>query len=112
MNTLKNRVQLIGNLGMNPEVRSLGNNRKMANFRMATSESYRGADGKRVEHTQWHNVIAWGAVAEIAERYLKKGKEVAVKGKLVHRTYDDKNGNKRYITEVVASELLMLGNQK
>ena len=111
MNTIKNRVQLIGNLGKDPEVKSLGNNKKVVNFTIATNETYKDADGKKVEQTQWHNITAWGAVADIAERYLKKGKEVAIEGKLVHRSYEDKNGEKKYVTEVVASELVMLGGR-
>jgi single-strand DNA-binding protein len=112
MNTLKNRVQLIGNLGMDPEVKNLANNKKMAQMRIATSESYRGADGKRVENTQWHTVVAWGNLADIAERFLRKGRKVAIEGKLVHRNYEDKTGNKKYITEIVANDVVMLDGKK
>ena len=83
--------------------------KKLASFSIATSESYRNAKGEKVTETQWHRVIAWGKVAEIAEKYLDKGKEVAIEGKLINRSYTDKEGNKKYITEVQVSELLMLG---
>jgi len=111
MSTLRNKVQLIGNLGANPEVINLESGKKLAKFSIATNESYKNAQGEKVEDTQWHNVIAWGKTAEIVENYLTKGNEVAIEGKLVNRSYDDKEGNKRYVTEVVASELLMLGKK-
>ena len=81
----------------------------MATFSVATSESYRNAKGEKVTETQWHRVIAWGKVAEIAEKYLDKGKEVAIEGKLINRSYTDKEGNKKYITEIQVNELLLLG---
>ena len=111
MNTLRNKVQLIGNLGANPEVVNLESGKKLAKFSIATNESYKNAQGEKVEDTQWHNVIAWGKTAEVVENYLTKGNEVAIEGKLVNRNYEDKEGNKRYVTEVVASELLMLGKK-
>jgi single-strand DNA-binding protein len=109
MYALKNKVQLIGNLGGKPEVKTLESGKKMATFSLATSESYRNATGDKVTETQWHRLIAWGKVAEIAEKYLDKGKEIAIEGKLINRSYTDKEGNKKYITEVQVSELLMLG---
>ena len=112
MNNLKNRVQLIGNLGMNPEIKTLESGKKLAKFSIATNESYRNASGEKIEDTQWHNLVAWGKTAEIIEQYLKKGNEVAIEGKLNNRSYDDKDGNKRYITEIVVNELLMLGAKK
>ena len=112
MNNLKNKVQLIGNLGDNPEVINLESGKKLAKFSMATNETYRNAKGEQIKDTQWHNVVAWGKTADIIEKYLEKGNEVAIEGKLVNRSYDDKDGNKRYITEVVANELLMLGSKK
>ena len=112
MYALKNKVQLIGNLGNAPEVKTLEGGKKMARFSMATSEAYRNAKGEKVTDTQWHNVVAWGKVAEIAEKYLTKGKEVAVEGKLVNRSYNDKEGNKKYITEVVVNELLLIGEKE
>ena len=111
MNTLRNKVQLIGNLGNSPEIITLDSGKKLAKFSIATNESYKNAQGEKVTETQWHNVVAWNKTAEIVEQYLDKGKEVAVEGKLTSRSYDDKDGNKRYITEVVVSELLMLGNK-
>ncbi len=110
MSTLRNRVQLIGNLGMDPEVKTYGDGKKMVKFSIATTENYKNGDGKKVSETQWHNIIIWNnGLAEIAEKYLIKGREVAVEGKLMHRHYDDKDGNKKFITEIVVSELLMLG---
>ncbi len=111
MYALKNKVQLIGNLGNAPEVKTLDGGKKMARFSIATNESYRNAKGEKITETQWHNMIAWGKVAEIAEKYLTKGKEVVVEGKLVNRNYTDKDGNKKYITEVQVNELLMLGEK-
>jgi len=109
MNTLRNRVQLIGNLGNDPEIIHLDSGKTLAKFNIATNDSYTNTKGEKVTDTQWHNIIAWGKTAEIIEKYLKKGKEVAVEGKLTTRQYDDKEGQKRYVTEVVCNELLMLG---
>jgi single-strand DNA-binding protein len=111
MYALKNKVQLIGNLGSAPEVRILDGGRKVARFSVATHESYRDANGVKIEETQWHQVVAWGKVAEIAEKQLQKGTEVALEGKLVHRNYTDKEGVKKYVTEVVVAELLLLGHK-
>ena len=111
MNNLKNRVQLIGNLGMNPEIKELDSGKKLAKFSIATNESYKNAKGEKIEDTQWHNLVAWGKTAEIIEKYLQKGSEVAIEGKLTNRSYDDKDGIKRYITEIVVNEILMLGNK-
>ena len=108
MYALKNKVQLIGNLGNAPEVRETEGGKKLVRFSVATNEQYKNAKGEKVTETQWHNLIAWGKVAEIAEQYLSKGTEVAIEGKLVNRNYMDKEGNKKYITEIVVSELLML----
>ncbi len=112
MNNLKNRVQLIGHLGMNPEILNLDSGKKLARLSIATNDSYRNAKGDKIEDTQWHNLIAWGKTADIIEKYLKKGNEIAIEGKLTHSSYDDKDGKKRYSTEVVISELLMLGGKK
>lgn len=111
MNTLRNKVQLIGNLGNDPEIITLESGKKLAKFSIATNDTYKNQKGERVTDTQWHNVVAWGKAAEIIESYVTKGKEVAVEGKLAHRSYDDKDGNKKYITEVVCSELLLLGSK-
>lgn len=109
MNALVNKVQLIGNLGKEPEVKTLESGKKMARFSVATNESYRNAKGEKVTETQWHNLVAWGKLAEIVEKYLVKGKEVAIEGKLINRSYNDKDGNKKYITEIQVNELKMLG---
>lgn len=109
MNALRNKVQLIGNLGNDPEIINLDSGKKLAKFSIATNESYKNSEGEVVKDTQWHNVIAWGKTAVIIEKYLVKGNEVAVEGKLTNRTYETKEGGKRYITEVVCNELLMLG---
>lgn len=108
MNAIKNKVQLIGNLGQAPDVKTVGDGKKVANLSLATSENYKNTKGEKVSETQWHSVIAWGKLAEIAEKYLVKGTEVAIEGKLVNRNYTDKQGIKRYVTEVQASELLIL----
>jgi len=111
MSTLRNKVQLIGNLGNDPEIINLDSGKKLAKFSVATNESYKNSSGEKVTDTQWHNVIAWGKTAEIIETYLTKGKEVAIEGKLTSRSYEDKEGQKKYITEIVCNELLMLGNK-
>ncbi len=105
---IKNKVQLIGRLGNAPEVKKTGTGKKMAQFSIATIESYRNAKGEKVTETQWHRIIAWGKIAEVVEKHLEKGKEVAIEGKLVNRNYVDKAGVKKYITEVLVTELLLL----
>lgn len=109
MNSIKNKVTLIGNLGNAPEIKSLDNNKKLARVSIATNEVYKNQKGEKVTDTTWHNVIMWSPLAEIAEKLLKKGSEVAIEGKLVNRNYTDKQGVKRYITEIQASEVLLLG---
>ena len=111
MSTLRNRVQLIGNVGNAPEVKTFEGGKKVANLTIATNESYRNDKGEKVEQTEWHRVVAWGKTAEIIEKYVMKGKEIAIDGKLTHRSYDDKNGEKRYISEVVVNEITLLGNK-
>ena len=111
MSTLRNKVQLIGNLGNNPEVITLESGKKLAKFSIATNESYRNTDGEKITDTQWHNVIAWNKTAEIIEKYLTKGNEVAVEGKLTSRSYENKEGVKKYITEIIVNELVMLGGK-
>ena len=108
MNSLRNKVQLIGNLGNDPEIINLETGKKLAKFSVATNESYKNAQGEKITDTQWHNVVAWGKTADIIEKYVTKGKEVAIEGKLTNRVWEDKDGNKRYVTEVVCNELLML----
>src|ERR1700744_686080 len=99
MSTLKNSVRLVGNLGMDPEVKSFDNNRKLAKLSLATNETYKNDKGERVTDTQWHSLVSWGTQAKFAEDYLKKGDEVAVEGKLSSRSYVDKDGNKSFVTE-------------
>jgi single-strand DNA-binding protein len=111
MNALKNKVQLIGNLGNAPEVRNTESGKKLVRFSIATNESYRNAKGEKVTETQWHNLIAWGKVADIAEKYLTKGSEVAIEGKLMNNNYTDKEGVKKYATEIQVHELLLLGSK-
>jgi len=108
MNTLRNSVRLVGNLGMDPEVKSFDNNRKLARLSIATNESYKNDKGEKITDTQWHNLVLWGAQAKLAEDLLKKGDEVAIEGKLASRNYTDKDGNKRYVTEVVVNEFLKM----
>ena len=108
MNKIQNRVKLIGHLGADPEIRSLESGRKVANFRIVTNSTYTNEKGERKEDTQWHPIVAWGKLAEICEEHLTKGKKVAVEGKLVHRTYETKDGDKRYVTEILCDELMML----
>jgi single-strand DNA-binding protein len=112
MNNLRNKVQLIGNLGMDPEVKNLEGGRKLAKLSIATNESYKNSKGEKITETQWHNLVAWGKTAGIIEQYLQKGSEVAVEGKLVNRNYIDKENIKRYVTEIQVSELLILGSKK
>jgi single-strand DNA-binding protein len=111
MYALKNKVQLIGNLGADPEVRNLEGGKKVAKLNMATSENYKNANGEKINETQWHHLVAWGKVAEIAELYLKKGSELAIEGKLTHRDYTDANGVKKYVTEVQVNEILLLDSK-
>lgn len=108
MNNLRNSVRLIGNLGAAPEVKSLDKGNKVARINMATNEIYTNAKGEKVAETQWHNLVAWGKTAEIAEKYLSKGSEIAIEGKLTSHSYTNKEGVKKYVTEVVVNEILML----
>ena len=108
MNTLRNKVQLIGNLGNDPEIINLESGKTLAKFSIATNESYKNAKGEKVTDTQWHNIVAWGKTAQIVEKFVGKGKEVAIEGKLTTRAWEDKEGIKRYTTEVVCNELLLL----
>ena len=111
MNSLRNKVQLIGNLGNDPEIRIFNSGKKMARLSLATSEYHKDNEGKKVSETQWHNLIIWGKTADVAEKYLQKGSEVAVEGKIIYRDYEDKNGDKKYITEIIVNDLVMLGKK-
>lgn len=106
-----NKVILIGNLGKDPEVRHLDNGRAVANFSLATSENYKNREGEKVSTTEWHNIVLWTPLAEIAEKYLNKGNQIYLEGKLTNRSYEDKEGNRKYITEVVGQNLTMLGGR-
>jgi len=110
MSTLKNKVQLIGNVGNEPEITTLESGKKVAKFSMATNENYKNSQGEKQTDTNWHNLVAWGKTADIIEKYVEKGKEIAIEGKLTSRSYDDKDGVKRYVTEVVVSEILLMGS--
>jgi single-strand DNA-binding protein len=112
MNTLRNKVQLIGRLGQDPEIITFQDGNKMAKFSMATDDSYKDKEGNKVERTYWHNIVVKGGLVNVIEEYVTKGKEVAIEGKLTNRSWDDKDGQKRYITEVLASEILMFGSKQ
>ncbi len=109
MSTLRNHVQLIGNVGQEPQITNLESGKKVARFSLATNEYYKNEQGEKVQNTEWHTVVAWGRTAEIIEKYAGKGKEIGVSGKLKSRSYEDNEGVKRYVTEVEAYEILLLG---
>ena len=111
MSKLRNHVQLIGNIGDVPAITNLESGKKVARFQLATNEHYKNANGEKVQSTDWHSIVAWGKTAEIVEKYTGKGKEVGITGKLKSRTYTVDDGNTRYVTEVVADEILLLGNK-
>lgn len=108
MNSLKNKVVLIGHVGIDPTITNISDGKIVARLSLATNEQYKDANGNKVKNTNWHTVVGWGKIAEIIEKYVKKGKLVAVEGKLVSRYYEDKEGVKRYVSEVVVSEILLL----
>lgn len=112
MSNLRNKVQLIGRLGQAPEVKHLDSGKTVVNFSLATNDKYKNAKGELIENTEWHNLVAWGKTAEIIEKYVQKGSEIAIEGKLTNRSWEDKDGNKRYTTEVLVNELLLLGDKK
>lgn len=106
-----NKVILLGNLGKDPEIRHLENGRAVTNFTLATSEAYKNKEGNKVTNTEWHNIVLWTPLAEVAHKYLKKGNQVYIEGKITTRQYDDKDGNKKYITEVVGREMTLVGGK-
>ncbi|WP_299253197.1 single-stranded DNA-binding protein [uncultured Cytophaga sp.] len=106
-----NKVILVGHLGKDPEVRAVGTDRKVANFSLATTESYKNKNGERVDQTEWHNIVFWGPIVDVIERYLKKGSQIYVEGKIRSRSYDDKDGIKRYATDIVGDTMTMLGGK-
>ncbi len=111
MKSLRNSVTLIGRLGKDPEVKTFSGNKK-ASFTIATTDTYKNQKGEKVQDTQWHNIVIWGKLAGIAEKYLEKGQEVVLEGKLVHRAYETAGGDKRFITEVNVNDLVMVGGNK
>lgn len=111
MNTLRNKVTLIGHLGTTPELKTFDGDKKMVRVSLATHETYKNKKGERVSDTTWHNVIAWGQLAELMSRYTQKGSEIAVEGRLVNKSYTDKEGIKRFSTEIHMNELLLLGSK-
>ncbi len=106
---MRNKVQLIGHVGQEPEIKNLEGGKKVANITLATNEVYYKENGDRVEQTEWHRISAWGKIADIIEKYVTKGKEIVIEGKIMYKNYEDKNGEKKYLTEIVASEILLLG---
>jgi single-strand DNA-binding protein len=112
MNSLKNRVTLIGNLGQDPEIKTTETGKKVTHFTLATKDGYKNADGQKISETTWHNIVAWNGLADIAGKFLKKGREVAVEGRIVYRTYEDKKGGTKNITEIVLNDLILLRSGK
>ncbi|WOC41097.1 single-stranded DNA-binding protein [Polaribacter sp. HL-MS24] len=111
MNTLRNKVQLIGRLGQEPEIVTFQDGNKIAKFSMATDDSYKDKNGEKVERTFWHNIIVKGGLVSVVQNYVKKGQEIAVEGKLTNRSYETKEGEKRYLTEILVHDLLLLGGK-
>ncbi|WP_026753014.1 single-stranded DNA-binding protein [Sediminibacter sp. Hel_I_10] len=111
MSTIRNHVQLIGNVGVEPTITNLESGKKVARFSLATNEYYKDGKGEKQTDTNWHTVVAWGKTAEIVQNYVEKGKEVGITGKLKTRTYTSDDGSQRYVTEVVADEILLLGSK-
>ena len=109
MNALRNKVQLIGRLGQDPEIINFEDGNKMAKFSLATDDSYKDKKGLKVERAYWHNIVVKGGLVKVVENYVTKGQEIAIEGKLTNRSWEDKDGNKRYMTEIICNELLMLG---
>ena len=111
MKSLRNSVQLIGRLGKDPEVIETKSGKKLAKFSLATNENYRNQKGEKIEETQWHNIVAWEKKADFASEYLKKGMEIALEGKLIHREYESSEGDKRYTTEINLNDVVMVGSK-
>jgi len=107
-----NKVILLGNLGKDPEIRHLENDRAVANFTLATSESYTNSQGERITNTEWHNIVLWGGLAKLAEKYLKKGNKIYLEGKISNRSYEDKEGVTKYRSEVVGKEMTFVGGKR
>jgi single-strand DNA-binding protein len=112
MNAIRNKVTLIGNLGNDPEMKETDGGNKLAKVSLATNESYKNSKGEKVTETMWHNLVAWGKTAEFMSKYLQKGTELVVEGKLINRNYTDKSGVKKYISEIQVNDLLIVGSRK
>lgn len=112
MNNINNTVQLIGRLGADPQMRTVEGNRKVARLSLATSEEYKSKGGEKIKQTEWHTLVVWGSLAEVCENSLSKGQEVAIEGKLGYRVYTDKEGNKKFITEITVNDLMLVGQRK
>ena len=110
MNGLRNKVQLIGRLGQDPEVKTLESGKKVAHFNVATKESYKNAEGTKIDETTWHSIVAWNGLAELSSRFLSKGREVCIEGRIAYRSYTDKTGIQRNVTEIVATDLVMFNS--
>lgn len=106
-----NKVILVGNLGKDPEVKYLDSGVAVANFSLATTENYKNKEGERVSQTEWHNVVLWRGLAEVAEKFLKKGSNIYIEGKIKTRKWEDKDGNTRYSTEILGDNMTMLGGK-
>ncbi|MBC7382513.1 MAG: single-stranded DNA-binding protein [Bacteroidia bacterium] len=109
MTNLKNSVRLIGHLGQTPEVKTTTNGKKVANFSLATNDSFKDVNGQKISETMWHNLVVWGKQVDIVEKYLDKGQEIAIEGKLTNRNYVDKSGVKKYVTEIWVNDFHMIG---
>ena len=112
MSTIRNKVQLIGNAGKEPEIRNFESGKKVARFTMATNEIHWNSKGEKVEDCQWHNLVCWGKTAAFVEKFITKGKELAIEGKLISRAYENTEGEKKYTTEILTSEILLLGSSE
>ena len=106
-----NKVILVGNVGKDPDIRYLEGGTAVCSFPLATSETYRNRNGERITTTEWHNIVLWRGLAEIAERYVKKGTQLYIEGRIRTRSWDDRDGNKRYTTEIIADNMQMLGRK-
>ncbi len=111
MNTLRNSVRLMGFAGNDPEIKMIAENKKVARLNFATHENYKNASGEKVEQTQWHTLVFWGKQADIAEKYVQKGKEISIEGKLSSHSYTSKDGQKKYVTEIVVNEMILIGDK-
>jgi single-strand DNA-binding protein len=107
-----NKVILVGNVGKDPDVRHLASDVSVASFPLATSETYRNKENEKVTNTEWHNIVVWRRLAEVVEKYVKKGDPLYIEGKIRSHSYDDKDGNKKYITEIIADNMQMLGSKQ